>query len=108
MQNSCKKHFGWRELLKNCGCKMTRLREIILEYLSKNQKYLLTVEDIYFALKNNVNVIGLTTIYRTLELMVQNSILSKFDIGDRKTRYESAFDKNSQNYYHLIQMRLNN
>ncbi len=97
----CKKHLGWRGMLKNCGCKMTKPREIILEYLSNNCKHL-TVEDIYFALKNKSQDIGLTTVYRTLELMVQNGILNKFDIGDGKSRYELAFDTDSKDHHHHL------
>ena len=47
--------------------------------------------------------IGLTTIYRTLELLVQMGLVFKFDFGDRRARYELAEGpKGIRQHHHLV------
>jgi len=98
---TCEKHIGWRGTLKQCGCKMTKPRKMVLDYLSKTAEHL-TIDDIYFKLRKKGQDIGLTTVYRTVEILVQNGILNKFDIGDGKARYELAFDTSSEDHHHHL------
>ncbi|HPG31329.1 MAG TPA: Fur family transcriptional regulator [bacterium] len=90
---------GWCHKLRECGCKMTQPRQIIIEFLSNNYNHL-TAEEIFFELRKKFRFIGLTTVYRTLELLVRNGILNKFDIGDGSARFEMAFDKEDKQHHH--------
>jgi Fur family ferric uptake transcriptional regulator len=47
--------------------------------------------------------IGLTTVYRTLDLLVQVGVVFKFDFGDGRARYEllDHFSKKAH-HHHLI------
>ena len=47
--------------------------------------------------------IGLTTIYRTLEILVQMGLVFKFDFGDGRARYELAEGpKVIRHHHHLV------
>ena len=45
---------------------------------------------------------GLTTVYRTLELLVRMGIVSKFDFGDGRARYELAQGPRTKHHHHLV------
>lgn len=66
---------------------MTVPREIIISVLSDATEHL-SAEDIYFRIHETNPAIGLTTVYRTLELLTQMRVLNKFDFGDKRSRYE--------------------
>jgi Fur family ferric uptake transcriptional regulator len=47
--------------------------------------------------------IGLTSVYRTLELLARLGFVFKFDFGDRRARYELAEGpKGAHHHHHLI------
>ncbi len=46
--------------------------------------------------------IGLTTVYRTLDLLVRMGLINKLDIGDGQSRYESTSGKKKEHHHHLI------
>lgn len=98
-----KKNFqkGCFHKLRKCGCRMTQPRQIIINYLSQYKEHL-NVEEIYFELHKKYKNIGLTTIYRTLELLVKNGILNKFDIGDGRARYELSCEYPSKEHHHHL------
>ena len=63
----------------------------------------LTAEDIYIKVHKAYSGIGLTTVYRTLELLVNMGVVVKFDVGDSKARYELAMGpKGIRHHHHLI------
>lgn len=63
----------------------------------------LSAEDVYFIVRIDHSEIVITTIYRTLELLVQMGLASRFHFGDRRSRYELAegYSKKKHNH-HLI------
>lgn len=87
--------------LKRCGCKFTSQRGIIIDLLNNKSGHL-SAEEIFFELKSKYNNIGLTTVYRTLELLVQNGILNKFDFGDGRARYELISETKHKNHHHHL------
>jgi Fur family ferric uptake transcriptional regulator len=87
---------------KECGYRLTVSREAILDTLSKTSKHL-SAEDIYFTVHKKYPNIGLTTVYRTLELLVQSGLIFKFDFGDGRARYElSEGLHNKPHHHHLV------
>ena len=86
---------------------MTVPRQAILEVLSKTSKHL-SAEDIYLAVHKISPAVGLTTVYRTLELLVQMRLVFKFDFGDGKARYElSEGPKGVRHHHHLVCINCN-
>ncbi|MBN2532371.1 MAG: transcriptional repressor [Spirochaetales bacterium] len=95
------KHCQWRERLQKKGYRLTIPREVIIEVLRNSTSHL-SAEDIYMELHKKYPAIGLTTIYRTLELLVQMKIIVKFDFGDRRSRYELSEKYGMKKHHHHL------
>lgn len=92
----------WHGRFRGCGYRMTAPRQAILNVLSKTSKHL-SAEDIYMAVHKIYPNIGLTTVYRTLEMSVQMGLVFKFDFGDGRARYElSEGPKGVRHHHHLV------
>ena len=92
----------WHGRFRGCGYRMTVPRESIVNVLSKTSKHL-SAEDVYMAVHKIHPNIGLTTVYRTLELLVQMGLVFKFDFGDGRARYElSEGPKGERHHHHLV------
>jgi Fur family ferric uptake transcriptional regulator len=74
---------------------------VILDVLSKTDEHL-SAEEIYMAVHKTYSAIGLTTVYRTLELLVQTGIVFKFDFGDGRARYELSESPGSIGHHHHL------
>ena len=92
----------WHGRFRGCGYRMTVPRQTILGVLSRTSKHL-SAEDVYMAVHKSYPNVGLTTVYRTLELLVQMRLVFKFDFGDRRARYELAEGpKGAHHHHHLV------
>jgi len=92
----------WYGRIQGSGYRITASREAILEVLSSTSEHL-SAEDIYLAVHKIHPNIGLTTIYRTLELLVHLGLIFKFDFGDGRARYELAEGpKGARHHHHLV------
>ena len=92
----------WHGRFRGCGYRITAPREAILDVLSKSDKHL-SAEDIYIKIHTRYPVIGLTTIYRTLDLLTNIGLIFKFDFGDGRARYELVKGpKGKRHHHHLI------
>lgn len=83
-----------KSLLSDKGFKMTKQRKAILDILSEAETCM-SAEEIFLEVKENSPSTCLTTVYRTIELLVSNNLLNKLDFGDNKYRYEI-----NSNYHH--------
>ncbi len=92
----------WRGQFLGCGYRMTKPREAVLSVMEKTADHL-SAEDIYLAVHKFYPNIGLTTIYRNLELLVEMGLVVKFEFGQGKAKYELA-DKYSkkEHHHHLV------
>ncbi len=77
----------WHSKFRDCGFRITTGRDIILDVLAKADTHL-SAEDIYLRVRRLYPSIGLTTVYRTLEILVNMKLVFKFDFGDGRARYE--------------------
>ena len=95
----------WNQRIHDTGFRLTNPREIIINILRDTSEHL-SAEDIYIkALKVNPSV-GLTTVYRTLDLFNQIGVVQKFDFGDGKARYELTNNpQKKEHHHHLVCMR---
>jgi Fur family ferric uptake transcriptional regulator len=92
----------WGQKLEGCGYRLTTAREIILNILTNTDQHL-SAEDIYMAIHHNYPNIGLTTVYRTLEVLIQTGIVSKFEFGHGRAKYELTEGYGTkQHHHHLI------
>lgn len=93
-------------LRKHCS-RITIPRQAILDTLSKEKKHL-SAEDVFFKVHKKYPDIGLTTVYRTLNLLAQIGLVVKFDFGDGKARYELSFGPEKKaHHHHLVCTRCN-
>lgn len=87
------------EILKKNGYRMTLPRKVILEVFAKSKGHL-NAKEIYLKINKKYPDIGLTTVYRTLDLLVRLNLLSRFEFGDGQHSYESKSE--SLNYHHHL------
>ena len=88
-------------ILKKEGMKITPQRLAVLEqFVDDNQHR--ESEEIYMSLKQQDIYVSRATVYRTLDLLVQNDLIRKLDIGDGRYRYESKFGQNNHHHDHMI------
>lgn len=91
------------EILKKKGYKFTPQRKAILEVLSDRFGEHLSSEEIYDLVKVNNPEIGLATVYRTVQLLVELDVLSKLNLDDGFVRYEiNDNDGEGHHHHHLI------
>ena len=94
----------FQKLLKEKGLKMTRQRLVVLEVLAENPEQHLTAEDIYERVKVENPDIGLATVYRTVQLLLELELIDRINLDDGFIRYEigSLDEEEHQRYHHLI------
>ncbi len=95
----------WQNRLHQAGFRLTSPREVVLSVLQETDKHL-SAEDVYIqALKMNPSI-GLTTVYRALDLFTQMGVAQKFDFGDGKARYElTSNPSKKEHHHHLVCMQ---
>jgi len=91
----------WYGRFRGYGYRITVPREAILSVLSQTSEHL-SAEDIYLAVHKIYPNVGLTTIYRTLELLVHMGLVFKFDFGDGRARYELSEGPKGKNHHHHL------
>jgi len=91
----------WPGQFRGCGYRMTRPREAIMNVLGKTKDHL-SAEDIYQAIYKFYPNIGLTTVYRNLELLVDMGLVVKFDFGQGKAKFELADAYSEKGHHHHL------
>ena len=81
------------------GIYNTKQKEYIMNFFENNKSELFFAKDIFKIINNKFDV-GLTTIYRSLDSLVDEKILMQF-YGDFGKKY-GYFPCNHENHFHLI------
>ncbi len=76
--------------------RLTTQRQIILEELSKVTSHP-TANEVYDMVRKRLPRIGLGTVYRNLELMAENGIILKLEVGGTQKRFDATTDP----HYHI-------
>ena len=76
-------------------------REAIMQLLSQTSKHM-SAKEIYATLHKFYPGIGLTTVYRTLDLLARMRLIHKFSFGDGHNRYEFISGEKNEHHHHLI------
>jgi len=98
---SAGKHGWYHGKIRGAGYRMTMPRQVILDVLNSTAGHL-SAEDVYFAVHSSHPGIGLTTVYRTLDLLEQMGLVVRFDFGDKRARYELAEGPSGPNHHHHL------
>ena len=72
----------FKEMLKKKGLKVTNQRLLVLEVLAENRDRHMTAEDIYELVKEDYPEIGLATIYRTVQLLLEMQLVDRINLDD--------------------------
>lgn len=88
--------------LEDEGYRLTPQRSSVVQVLLKNRHAHPSAEEIYLQTKTIFPDIGLTTIYRSLELLEKLSIVYRLDYGDGQSRYELDLADEEHYHHHLI------
>ena len=91
----------WKGQFLDCGYRMTKPREAILDVMEKTTDHL-SAEDIYLAVYKFYPNIGLTTVYRNLELLVDMGLIVRFEFGHGRARYELADQYSKKKHHHHL------
>lgn len=94
-----RRHRCWRGQFQGGGYRFTKPREVILNVLSQSKSHL-SAEDIFLLTHKQYSNIGLTTVYRTLELLVQMGTVLKYNFGDGKAHYELSQKSQGSDHHH--------
>jgi len=93
---------NWRKRMRGHASRWTAPREAIIDLLSRTSRHM-SAKEIYAALYKAYPGIGLTTVYRTLDLLSRMGLINKISIGDGQGRFEfNQKDKKEHHHHHLI------
>ena len=90
---------NFKTVLRKKGLKITPQRIAVLDEIIKNKGHRES-EDIYLAIKSRKTNVSRATVYRTLDILVQNKFVSKLNLEEGGARYESKIDR--LHHDHLI------
>lgn len=72
--------------MRSCGFRLTPQREMIVQAVAHAGRHV-TAEEIFEQVHARTQAINLTTVYRTLNLLVELGMASRADLGDGKVTY---------------------
>jgi Fur family ferric uptake transcriptional regulator len=79
----------------------TMPRDAILSFLQKTKEHV-SAKDVFQELQRSFPGLGLTTVYRTLDLLIRAGIVTRIYAGDGQYRYEHAAGGEKGHHHHLI------
>ena len=89
-----------KDLLREKGLKVTSQRLMVLNILSAHGDEHLTVEEIYDLAKGESPEIGLATIYRTVQVLLELHVIEKVTFDDGFARYELNGEETGSGHRH--------
>ncbi len=89
-----------KDLLREKGLKVTSQRLMVLNILSAHGDEHLTVEEIYDLAKEESPEIGLATIYRTVQVLLELHVIEKVTFDDGFVRYELNGEETGSGHRH--------
>ena len=86
---------GKLDELRSQGFRITEQRQIVLKAITKRPR---SVEEIHKALQKKGALVDLASVYRSVQLFVDNNLVHELDFGDGIKRYEAS----SEHHHHII------
>lgn len=96
---------SFENLLREKGLKVTHQRVAVLSAFSDTQDSHLTAEEIYDLVRKDSPDIGLATVYRTIQLLLELKIIDRIYMDDGSVRYELGNvyeEEDAHRHHHLI------
>ncbi len=90
------------QIMKKNNYRLTNQRSAILEVMQANRGKHLSAEEVLLEARHKYPVIGMATVYRTLDILAGMDILTKTMFKD-KFRYELA-DNDRHKHHHILCM----
>lgn len=90
----------FKRLLREKGLKVTSRRMLVLEIMAEHPGEHLTAEEIFDLARHSYPEIGLATVYRTLQVLVDLRIIDKISLDDGSARYELGQELGSSRHHH--------
>lgn len=87
--------------IRGFGRRITPARHAVLDVLMEKGEHL-TAEEVFAGASRRYPNLGLATVYRTLELLTSLGVISKFDTGDDKARYEFSDPAGPKGHHHHL------
>ena len=87
------------ETLRKEGLRFTRQRQAVWNEIQKSHEHR-DAEEIYISIRNSGSKVSRATVYRTIDLLVNNRLLRKMDMGDGRNRFEPRLD--DKHHDHII------
>lgn len=75
--------------LRQKGYRITPQREMIIQAIAHTSKHM-TAEEIYAEVQTRTQALNLATIYRTLEVLVDESLATRIDLGEGQIVYATV------------------
>ena len=94
-------HHRLRRKFEGHASRWTMPRETILKLLSRSAQHM-SAKEIYASLHKSYPGMGLSTVYRTLDLLARMGIVTKLALGDGQSRYEFKSSEKEEHHHHLI------
>lgn len=91
----------WQDRFHDIGARITAPREIVIAVLQETDDHM-SASDVYIRAHKINPSIGLTTVYRTLDMLTQLGIVQKFDFGDGKARFELVNNPGGKKHHHHL------
>lgn len=94
----------FKQMLKEKGLKVTNQRLLVLEVLAEHRDRHMAAEDIYELVKEDYPDIGLATVYRTVQLLLEMQLVDRIHLDDGCVRYEIGhlFDGETKHHHHHL------
>ncbi len=90
----------FKKILKEKGLKITKQRMVVVKALASCEDKHLTAEEIYEIVKADFPEIGLATVYRTIQLLVELDLVESIQLGDGYVRYEIGKFQGEETHHH--------
>ncbi len=87
--------------IRGFGRRITPARHAVIDALSAKGEHL-TAEEAFKAASRRYPNLGLATVYRTLELLTELGVVTQFDTGEDKARYELAAGPGAKKHHHHL------
>lgn len=77
------------EALHERGYRITPQREMVIEIVAHSGRHM-TAEEVFEAVQERVHAVNIATVYRTLDLLVEEGLASRADLGGDRVVYATA------------------
>ena len=87
------------EMLRKEGLRFTQQRQAVWNEIQKSHEHR-DAEEIYISIRTSGIKVSRATVYRTIDILVNNRLLRKMDMGDGRNRFEPRLD--DKHHDHII------